>query len=111
MAIALTEEIPKHQTFINSGAMLMYFFCDSTHEKQRTATGILRGMLYQLQKSHPDILNYLEERVSGREEKAFGSFDTLWSIFMHIINDESTGHKYCVIDALDECEDHSQLLT
>lgn len=107
-AVTIVEEIPKRQDFNNGTNLLAYFFCDSADEKRRTAVAILRGILYQFQKQYPHFLQYFREKFLGRGESIFDSFDALWSIFIQIINDKSTGHKYCVIDALDECDEYSQ---
>lgn len=108
MAITLTEEIPKAPIFVNNGGIISYVFCDSANEKRRTAIAILRGLLYQLQKQCPHFLEHFRAEFAVRGASIFESFDTLWSIFLLIINDESTGHKYCIIDALDECDANSQ---
>ncbi|KAJ5817200.1 WD40 repeat-like protein [Penicillium robsamsonii] len=108
MAITLAEEIPKQQDFVNDDRILAYFFCDSAHETRRTVTAILRGLLYQFQKQRPHFLEHFLAKFSERGESIFDSFDALWSIFTQIIDDKLTGHKYCVIDALDECDDNSQ---
>ncbi|ETR99709.1 hypothetical protein M419DRAFT_41584, partial [Trichoderma reesei RUT C-30] len=53
-------------------------------------------------------LDYLLPRYRERGAKLFESFDALWEIFMTVAADQSTGHKYCIIDALDECDRGSQ---
>ncbi|TFB01754.1 hypothetical protein CCMA1212_006453 [Trichoderma ghanense] len=107
MAIFLTEELPK--TFSETdGKTLAYFFCDSNFDKQRSAVSIVRGLLLQLIQQHPQLLDYLMPRYRERGAKLFDSFDALWEIFMTAAADQSTGHKYCIIDALDECDHESQ---
>ncbi|RAK81250.1 WD40 repeat-like protein [Aspergillus fijiensis CBS 313.89] len=111
MAITLTDEIAKQEPFLDGSKTLTYFFCDSADERRRTVTALLRGLLYQFQRQHSHFLNHFQDRFLERGKDLFDSFEALWSIFIRIINDESIGHKYCVIDALDECENSSQLLT
>ncbi|KAH0489937.1 hypothetical protein TgHK011_001426 [Trichoderma gracile] len=107
MAIFLTEELPKVFSETD-GKTLAYFFCDSNFDKQRSAISIVRGLLLQLIQQHPQLLDYLMPRYRERGEKLFESFDALWEIFMAIAGDQSTGQKYCIIDALDECDRESQ---
>ncbi|KAL7812767.1 hypothetical protein V8C26DRAFT_406512 [Trichoderma gracile] len=107
MAIFLTEEMPKVFSETD-GKTLAYFFCDSNFDKQRSAISVVRGLLLQLIQQHPQLLDYLIPRYRERGEKLFESFDALWEIFMAIAGDQSTGQKYCIIDALDECDRESQ---
>ncbi|PTB63088.1 pfs domain-containing protein [Trichoderma citrinoviride] len=107
MAIFLTEELPKAFSETD-GKTLAYFFCDSNFDKQRTAISIVRGLLLQLIQQHPQLLDYLMPRYRERGAKLFESFDALWEIFMIVAADQSTGQKYCIIDALDECDQTSQ---
>lgn len=108
MTVALTEEIVKRHEFCEGVKLMAYFFCDSADDNRRTVTAILRGLLYQFQKQCPHLLAHFRSKFSERGKAIFNSFDALWSILMNIINDQSTDHLYCVIDALDECEDNSQ---
>jgi hypothetical protein len=51
MAIYLAEELP--ETFFNmDGEVLTYFFCDSGFDTRKTASSIVRGLLYQLVRRH-----------------------------------------------------------
>jgi predicted AAA+ superfamily ATPase len=58
-AITIAEELPKQCSFENGSKTLAYFFCDSSSENQRTVTAILRGLLYQLVKQHPELMRFL----------------------------------------------------
>jgi DNA polymerase III delta prime subunit len=108
MAITLAEELPKKIFLsVNSGT-LAYFFCDSNFEERKTATAILRGLLYQLIKQNPRLLQFLQLRYEERKETLFKSFDALWALFIDIAKDKATGKKYFIIDALDECDQESR---
>ncbi|KAJ5657329.1 uncharacterized protein N7484_000978 [Penicillium longicatenatum] len=107
MTIYLTEELPK--AYLNTnGEMLAYFFCDSGFDKQKTATSILRGLIHQLVGQHEQLLDYLLPIYHKRGAETFKSFDALWEIFTAMAADQNTGRKYCIIDALDECDRESQ---
>jgi DNA polymerase III delta prime subunit len=107
MAIYLTEELSKHFSSTNRKT-LAYFFCDSAVATRNNALSIVTGLLYQLVDQHNKLLGYLLPKYRERGAKLFTSFDALWEIFMTMVADENTGHKYCIIDALDECEPESR---
>ncbi|KAH6975574.1 vegetative incompatibility protein HET-E-1 [Ilyonectria destructans] len=107
MAIFLTEELAT--AFSTTDAKtLAYFFCDSGFDQRKTAISIVRGLLLQLIQQHPQLLDYLLPKYNEREAELFKSFDALWTIFMDAAADQNTGRKYCIIDALDECDRESQ---
>ncbi|KAL6821984.1 hypothetical protein J3E69DRAFT_339720 [Trichoderma sp. SZMC 28015] len=108
MVIYLTEKLS-----IDFKAMenmtLAYFFCDASFEKRKTATSIIRGLLYQLVQRHRDLLyKYILPKYKERGDQLFTSFDALWTIFIAAATDQDTGRKYCIIDALDECDNDSK---
>ncbi|KAI0886271.1 uncharacterized protein GGS22DRAFT_187509 [Annulohypoxylon maeteangense] len=107
VAMYLAEELPAVFSKTD-GKTLAYFFCDSSFEKQKTAISIIRGLLLQLIQQHPQLLDYLLPKYNERGAELFKSFDALWTIFMAAAADQSTGRKYCIIDALDECDRDSQ---
>jgi hypothetical protein len=107
MAIYLTEELPTASSDID-GATVAYFFCDSGFDTRKTATSIVRGLLYQLAERHEQLLDYILPKYRARGAELFTSFDALWEIFMAMVADQNTGRKYCIIDALDECDKESQ---
>jgi NACHT domain-containing protein len=111
MAITMTEKLANQHPFVCGDKTLAYFFCDSSSEDRRTATGILRGLLYQLIKQRRELMKFLLSRYEDRQEqkeKLFTSFDALWATLIEIGHDTASGEKYCIIDALDECDRESQ---
>ncbi|KAI9035505.1 uncharacterized protein KD926_003433 [Aspergillus affinis] len=107
MVITMTEDLPK-RSFFDSTKSLAYFFCDSSSAKRRSAISILRGLLYQLIRGRPEWIEMLWAKYEEKGEAVFSSFDSLWSVLMSIGADAASGDKYCIIDALDECEPKSQ---
>ena len=107
MAIFLTEELSKAFS-TTDGKTLTYFFCDSNFDNRKTATSVVRGLLLQLVQQHPQLLDYILPKYNERKADLFKSFDALWTIFMAAAADQNMGRKYCIIDALDECEQESQ---
>ncbi|KAL4935838.1 hypothetical protein BDV06DRAFT_118514 [Aspergillus oleicola] len=107
MAVAMAEELPKKPYFDNTKT-LAYFLCDSSSAHRRTAVSILRVLLYQLIKGKPELIEPLFAKYQERKEALFTSFDALWSLIMDVGRDVVSGDKYCIIDAIDECEPESQ---
>jgi hypothetical protein len=107
MAISLVEQLA--EIFATTqGRTLAYFFCDSNFDTRKTATSIVRGLILQLLQQHPPLLEYVLPKHLERGAKVFESFEALWTIFTNIGADKNTGRKYCIIDALDECDPESQ---
>ncbi|KAM0322090.1 hypothetical protein ACHAQA_009719 [Verticillium albo-atrum] len=71
---------------------LAYFFCDSDYGTRNTATAL-----------QPRLIEYVLPKYDERKTHLFDSFDALWGIFLKACADTTTGRKYCVLDALDEC--------
>ncbi|TQN70161.1 Vegetative incompatibility protein HET-E-1, partial [Colletotrichum shisoi] len=107
MAIFLAEELSEAFS-ATDGKTLAYFFCDSTFDKRNTATSVIRGLILQLVQQHPQLLDYLLPKYNERGATLFNSFDALWGILLEVAADKNTGQKYCIIDALDECDPESQ---
>ncbi|PLB44808.1 hypothetical protein P170DRAFT_267121 [Aspergillus steynii IBT 23096] len=107
MVITMAEDLPK-RSFFDSTKSLAYFFCDSSSAKRRSAVSILRGLLYQLIRGRPEWIEMLYAKYEEKRDAVFSSFDSLWSVLMSIGADAASGDKYCIIDALDECEPESQ---
>ncbi|KAJ5678667.1 Pfs NACHT and Ankyrin domain protein [Penicillium macrosclerotiorum] len=109
MAVYLAENLPTGLSTAD-GETLVYFFCDSGFDTRKTATSVIRGLLYQLVERHEKLYDYLLPKYNTRGAELFTSFDALWDIFIAMIADPITGRTYCIIDALDECDRESQNL-
>ncbi|KAK8068941.1 hypothetical protein PG994_005557 [Apiospora phragmitis] len=89
MALYLTNKLTEVFAQTN-GKTLVYFFCDLNFKKRKTATSV----------------KYIHDE---RGPKLFTSFDAVWSMFIKAAGDERTGFKFCIIDALDECDAKSRV--
>ncbi|KAN0077851.1 hypothetical protein V8E54_006155 [Elaphomyces granulatus] len=107
--LVLREQRTSEEPEIHCGdKALAYFFCESSSDDRRTVTAILRGLLYQLIKQRQELIKFLFSRWKEQREKLFTSFDALWAMLINIGHDTASGEKYCIIDALDECDRESQ---
>jgi len=109
LAIALIEEFTRQvqldETVPNKA--LVYFFCDNQDDRRKTASLILRGIIYQVLCQHPDLAVYLNNEYEKQREQLFASrnsLQTLWRIFHTIIKNSELQEIYIVVDALDECD-------
>jgi nucleoside phosphorylase len=108
MAITMVELLHDRPEFKNGENVLAYFFCDSSVPERSTATSILRGLLYQIVKQRPDLMQHLFCKWKERTAKVFNSFDGLWNIVLDMGQTGTEVELYCIIDALDECDRESQ---
>ncbi|KAG7150029.1 Vegetative incompatibility protein HET-E-1 like [Verticillium longisporum] len=109
MAIYLTEQL---ELLAGRGESVLYFFCDNRNPKQNNAMAVVRCLLWQLCRLRPALLCHgireLQERGGSIDNLLV--FDTLWRIFDTMRKDANAGTVTCVIDGLDECDEHSVFL-
>ncbi|KAE8332983.1 ankyrin repeat-containing domain protein [Aspergillus sergii] len=108
MAMTLVEELPKKDYFVDGHNILSFFFCEASSERQREATSILRGLIYQILNQYPPFMRSVMSRYEVRSDDFVTSFDTLWAILMDMGRAAEGPEIYCIIEALDECEADSQ---
>ena len=112
LAIAAIEEFKKKLQQIETTSespklALVYFFCDNQDDRRKTASFILRGIIYQILCQYPDLAVYLTTEYGKQREQLFSSrnsLQSLWRVFNSIINSSDLREVYVVIDALDECD-------
>ena len=84
---------------------VIYFFCYNQDPDYRTPSSVLRALIVQLLEG-PDMFQHLPRSLQqDRTEFTSASLTCLWNIFGNMVADEHHRKIYCVIDALDECED------
>ncbi|KAK2031347.1 hypothetical protein LX32DRAFT_714327 [Colletotrichum zoysiae] len=96
-AIALSEQEMELTT---------YYFCDNRDSRRNHPTAILRGLLTLLLERAPGLVKYIlpSYKVQGAQLFEQSSFESLWSIFIDVVNHSGLRRVSCVIDGLDECE-------
>ena len=102
MSIFLTQELEKHKDTI-------YYFCSCEDEKRNNAAAVLRGLLWQITEKRraaaPSLMQYLEDPTL--KKSTLSSRETLWIMFTKSLQQYSQGVVYCILDALDECDEDS----
>lgn len=56
----------------------------------------------------PQLYRYAKEDFENKSEKFLTDFDALWNIFLKATANASSREIICVLDALDECQEHSR---
>ncbi|KAM0432699.1 hypothetical protein ACHAQK_009551 [Fusarium lateritium] len=99
------EDMCKGQTDVAT----IFFFCDNKVASRNTGVNILRGLLTQLIAHQEDLVDKIMVEWRQKSSKLFqdSSFNTLWRVFEDMIRGSNFRSIYCIIDALDECEDDS----
>ncbi len=97
-------------------AKVIYFFCYNQDRDFRTTASIFRALIVQLLRtSDTSVFRHLPSTYQDKPERFIkeATIATLWAIFKSILLDplHSEVPIYCVIDALDECEDCDELLS
>ncbi|USP82278.1 hypothetical protein yc1106_09552 [Curvularia clavata] len=87
---------------------VIYHFC--VHKKRDTGAALLRGLLYQiLNKRHElteEVFSYFE--TPEKTQQALSSLEALWVIFLKLIEHPKLGVILCILDGLDECDEHTR---
>jgi hypothetical protein len=86
---------------------LSYFFCQNTEPRLRSATSVLRGLIYMLASQQRGLIRHVRKRYDEPGKSVFegeNAIYTLQSIFTDILNDSSLQRAYFLVDALDECD-------
>lgn len=95
------------QTKDGKTIVVVYFFCDSKISEQNTATAILRSLLYQILYQLPSLYKKIPYDYLHNKSSSWG-FGNLWRVFQEVITKNWEAEIFCVVDALDECEETSR---
>ncbi|KAI6768499.1 hypothetical protein HG531_010688 [Fusarium graminearum] len=93
---------------------VFYFFCQATEPRLRTATNVLRGLIWFLVRNRPCLMSHVREEYDREGKGVFNdgnAWQTLTGILTAILDDEESQDCVFAIDALDECTtDRDQLI-
>ncbi|KAF4450039.1 ankyrin repeat [Fusarium albosuccineum] len=90
-------------------ATVIWFFCDNKVASRNTAVNILRGLMIQLILRHQHLISHLLPtwKIQGGDLFGVNSFESLWGIFLAMLESLVGTEICCVLDALDECDEQS----
>ena len=85
------------------------YFCDDKDTDRKSATTMLRSILYQVFNRRHDLIHHAEPhfRIVGFINSL--SLGLLWQILEAVMKDPTTGYICILIDAMDECEEKGRL--
>ncbi|KAI5459655.1 hypothetical protein BGZ63DRAFT_446476 [Mariannaea sp. PMI_226] len=88
------------------GTLLSYFFCQATDSRIKTATSVLRGLIYLLADQHRSLMSHMRAKYGHSGKQLFEgpeAWVALSEIFTKMLEDPVVTDAYLIIDALDEC--------
>ncbi|KAJ3543358.1 hypothetical protein NM208_g3618 [Fusarium decemcellulare] len=88
---------------------VIWFFCDNKVASRNSAVNLLRGLMIQLILRHHHLMSCLLPTWKIQGSNLFGSnaFESLWRIFLVMLESLAGTEVCCVLDALDECDEQS----
>ena len=104
--IALVNELSERVENSQETYTLSYFFCQSAEPRLRSATSVLRGLIYMLASQQRSLIKHMRNRYDDRGKNLFegeSAIYTLQSIFLDMLRDSNLQQAYFLVDALDEC--------
>ncbi|KAI0550554.1 WD40-repeat-containing domain protein [Xylaria curta] len=113
LMIGLIREFSNHPVALAPG--ICFFFCQGTNSRLRTATAVLRSLIWLLLLQQPHLISHLlpKFRISGPSLFTdLNSFVALSEVFKGMLKDDQLSPVYLAVDALDECsEGRADLIT
>ena len=113
LMIGLIDELSRQLELRPESEVLAYFFCQDSDDRLRSATSVLRGIIYLLASKKRNLIRHIRE-FYDKSDKALFKTDRAWyamkAIFLAMLKDSSLERVYLVVDALDECDSGKLML-
>ncbi|KAE8356800.1 hypothetical protein BDV28DRAFT_126563 [Aspergillus coremiiformis] len=105
LLMGITSELTE-QAKAQFNCHLSYFFCRGTDDRINTATAIVRGLIWMLLRQNKRLMQHLDAEFASVGPALFdkSNFGSLARILQAMLQDNSLGRVYLVVDALDECQ-------
>lgn len=87
-------------------SVICYYFFRRGDAELSSAAVAIKALLHQLFTQRPHLYKYAAHDFEEKGDKFLDDFDTLWQIFVTAIDDSDLQEVICVLDALDECQEH-----
>lgn len=107
LMIGLIDELSKQLESRPETETLAYFFCQGTDDRLRSATSVLRGLIYLLATKKRNLIRHIRKSYDVSGKLLFKDGNTwyaLSTILQDILDDSSLARVYLMVDALDECD-------
>ncbi|KAI6774889.1 hypothetical protein HG530_001647 [Fusarium avenaceum] len=92
---------------------VFYFFCQASDPSLRSATYVLRGLIWSLARTRPSLIPHIRQQYDQAGADIFvnrNAWQALSEIFTAILSDDAAADCVFVVDALDECTDGQEQL-
>ncbi|KAG5656069.1 hypothetical protein KAF25_001639 [Fusarium avenaceum] len=92
---------------------VFYFFCQASDPSLRSATYVLRGLIWSLARTRPSLISHIRQQYDQAGADIFvnrNAWQALSEIFTAILSDDAAADCVFVVDALDECTDGQEQL-
>ncbi|MCJ1402755.1 hypothetical protein MMC11_005976, partial [Xylographa trunciseda] len=87
---------------------MCYFFFKDGDVDRGDGTKAVCAFLHQIFMQQPHLYRHAQEDFENKSEKFLTDLDALWNIFLKATTNASGQEIICVLDALDECQEHSR---
>ncbi|KAF5711152.1 het-E-1 heterokaryon incompatibility protein [Fusarium globosum] len=97
----------------SSQGSVFYFFCQATQPLLRTASYVLRGLIWSLVCKRPALESYVQREYDQAGSSVFTNHNAWYAlsgILTSILEDEISADFIVIIDALDECTEGREKL-
>lgn len=98
-----------------SHGSVFYFFCQATQPFLRTASYVLRGLIWSIVCKRPALKSYVRREYDQADSSVFTNHNAWYAlsgILTAILEDQTSADFIIIIDALDECiEGREKLIT
>ncbi|KAF2836483.1 hypothetical protein M501DRAFT_920690, partial [Patellaria atrata CBS 101060] len=91
-------------------SLICRFFCSGKAEEQQDPNVLVRALIHQMVVQRPRLLKIIRKASELQGRRIFRQFDTLWDLFVDIVRQENIPSINIVIDAIDECDEATQVL-
>jgi hypothetical protein len=105
MTIGITERILSAS---DNSVLVTFFFCRNDYSELNTIAAIIKGLILRLLRQNCSLENVLLNRWDCKTKQFtedMNVWQTLWDVFLEMLDHCLPQGVYVVIDALDECED------
>jgi WD40 repeat protein len=109
MSIGLIEQLSCSQ---DERTVVIYFFCQNSDSELNTIDAIIKGLIYRLISQQKDLQECLRRHwntATAQFDEDITAWQTLWVIFLEMLELCKCQRIFVVVDALDECRDEQDM--
>lgn len=104
----LEDELQKEQETRFDAPYLSYFFCQGTNGRLKTATAVVRGLIWMFLRQERSLIQYAMRLAGQSLDDDLNTFLDVKNILLAMLKNPIMKRVYIIIDALDECIDASR---